>query len=252
MRRLLSSTLLSTALIASLIGAPVANAEECDDEKCISVTADDENHVVITVKKGQPGSSTLTSPSPRPSPKPSATLKQTWIPWLPKPVATAKAVTKPRVKRSYKPRQRKPKVKKISGLELADQVKKLLPSGTIITQPTSAGLLREPVNFMTTVPPSFQTVIVVLEVPILINLKARYEWEFGDGESHLTTLPGAPYPVMLINHRYLQPGDYEVELRVLWSGTWRAGALFGPISGTIKQSFTRDLKIYTADTIFTK
>jgi hypothetical protein len=247
---------LTLALISIFLTSTPAFAQECDGEKCISVTADDENHVVITVKKGEPGSSATTSPSPRPipmpTPKPSATLKQTWIPWLPKPVTTAKAVTQPRVKRSYKPRPRKPKVKKISAVELADQVKKMLPNGTIITQPTSAALLREPVNFITTLPATFQTVIVVLEVPILITLKARYEWDFGDGNSQISTLPGAPYPAMLINHRYLEPGDYEVELEVIWSGTWRAGALAGPINGTIKQSFSRDLKIYTADTVFTK
>jgi hypothetical protein len=237
---------LTLALISIFLTSTPAFAQECDGEKCISVTADDENHVVITVKKGEPGSSVTTSPSPKPIPK------QTWIPWLPKPVATSKAVTKPRVKRSDKPRPRKPKVKKISAVELADQVKKMLPSGTIITQPTGAALLREPVNFITTLPATFQTVIVVLEVPILITLKARYEWDFGDGNSQISTLPGAPYPAMLINHRYLEPGDYEVELEVIWSGTWRAGALAGPINGTIKQSFSRDLKIYTADTVFTK
>jgi len=244
--------LIALTLTLTIMGMPLVNAEECDGEKCISVTADDENHVVIKVRKGEPGSSSTTTPSPRPTPKPSSTEKQTWIPWLPKPALTTKPATKPRVKRSYRPRPRKPKVKKISGMELADQVKKMLPSGVIITQPTSAALLREPVNFMTTVPPTFQTVIVVLEVPILITLKARYEWEFGDGKTLVTSLAGAPYPAMLINHRYAEPGEYEVELRVSWSGTWRAGALAGPISGTIKQSFTRDLEIYTADTIFTK
>jgi len=105
---------------------------------------------------------------------------------------------------------------------------------------------------MTTVPATFQTVIVVLEVPILITLKASYEWDFGDGEELTTTVPGAPYPAMLIKHRYLEPGEYEVALKVSWSGTWRAGALQGPINGTINQRFNRDLKIYTADTIFTK
>lgn len=238
--------LVGIIFFALFINSTVAYAQECDSEKCISVTADDENHVVITVRKGEPGSSSTSSPSPKPIP--SKTNIETWIPWLPKPLVTKK----PAVKRSYKPRPRKPKVKRISATELADQVKKMLPSGVILTQPTSAALLREPVNFMTTVPATFQTVIVVLEVPILITLKARYEWDFGDGEELTTTVPGAPYPAMLIKHRYLEPGEYEVALKVSWSGTWRAGALQGPINGTIKQSFNRDLKIYTADTIFTK
>lgn len=239
-------------LLVALINTSPTFGQECDSEKCISVTADDENHVVITVKKGEPGSTITASASPRPTPRVSASTKETWIPWLPSTELKAKAVTKPKVKRSYKPRPRKPKVKRISAVELADQVKKMLPSGVIITQPTSAALLREPVNFLTTVPSSFQTVIVVLEVPILISLKASYEWQFGDGEGLTTSIPGAPYPAMLIKHRYLEPGEFEVELRVIWSGTWRAGTLSGPINGTIKQSFSRNLNIYTADTIFTK
>jgi hypothetical protein len=241
--------LIGIILFTLFINATPALAQECDSEKCISVTADDENHVVITVKKGEPGSSSTKSPSTwSTTPIPSETSKRTWIPWLPKPVV----VKKPAVKRSYKPRPRKPKVKRISATELADQVKKMLPSGVILTQPTSAALLREPVNFMTTVPATFQTVIIVLEVPILITLKARYEWDFGDGEELITLIPGAPYPATLIGHRYLEPGEFEVELKVSWSGTWRAGALQGPINGTINQSFSRNLKIYTADTTFTK
>ena len=245
-------SLIQIILILLLLGNTPASSEECDGEKCISVTADDKNHLVITVKKGSPGSSSTTKPSPRATPSPTQSATQTWIPWLPKPVVTKKATPRPSAKRSYKPRTKKPKVKRITATELADQVKKMLPSGVIITQPNSAALLREPVNFMTTVPASFQTVIIVLEVPILITLKAKYEWQFGDGEELITTLPGAPYPAMLINHRYLAPGEFEVELKVSWSGTWRAGALAGPIDGTITQNFNRDLKVYSADTIFTK
>ena len=241
MRRLLSLT-----LIAALIFPIGAMAEECDGDTCIEVSADDDNHLVIRVKKGKPGSTTTSSPSPNPTS--STYRKQPWIPWLPKPVATPR----PKSTKIAKPRVRKPRVKKFSATQLADQVKRMLPSGVILSQPTSAALLREPVNFMTTVPASFQTVIVVLEVPILITLKATYKWEFGDGKSQISHHPGAPYPASLITNRYQEAGEYQVELKVTWSGTWRAGTISGPIKGSITQAFERDLSIHGADTTFTR
>ena len=128
----------------------------------------------------------------------------------------------------------------------------MLPSGVILTQPTSAALLREPVNFMTTVPASFQTLIVVLEVPILITLKATYKWDFGDGNFQISRHPGAPYPASLITNKYQEAGEYQVELKVTWSGTWKAGTISGPIKGSITQAFERDLSIHGADTTFTR
>lgn len=241
MRRLLSLT-----LIAALIFPIGAMAEECDGDTCVEVSADDDNHLVIKVKKGKPGSTTISSPSPIPTS--STYRKQPWIPWLPKPVASPR----PKSTKISKPRVRKPRVKKISATQLADQVKRMLPSGVILTQPTSAALLREPVNFMTTVPASFQTVIVVLEVPILITLKAIYKWDFGDGNSQISHHPGAPYPASLITNRYQEAGEYQVELKVTWSGSWRAGTISGPIKGSITQAFERDVSIHGADTTFTR
>ncbi|MFM7351036.1 MAG: hypothetical protein ACKO1P_02150, partial [Actinomycetota bacterium] len=100
MRRLLSLT-----LIAALIFPIGAMAEECDGDTCIEVSADDDNHLVIRVKKGKPGSTTTSSPSPNPTSSPYR--KQPWIPWLPKPVATPR----PKSTKIAKPRVRKPRVK---------------------------------------------------------------------------------------------------------------------------------------------
>lgn len=105
---------------------------------------------------------------------------------------------------------------------------------------------------MTTVPSKFQTVIVVLEIPILITLNARYLWDFGDGKSEVSSLPGAPYPASIITHTYREAGEFNVSLKVTWSGTWRAGALSGPINGVLAESFERQLLIFPADTFITR
>lgn len=224
----------------------VSMAEECDGDTCISVTADDDNHLVIKVRKGSPGSTSVTSPTPRPSRTSSSGLRKPWIPWLPK--ALTSPTPRPTRTASSKAVTRKPKVRKISSSEIADQVSKMLPNGLIITQPTAGALVREPVNFITTVPKTFQTVLVVLEVPIYINLQASYQWNFGDGSAMESALPGAPYPAGSVTHSYDREGEYGVKLRVTWSGTWRAGAISGAIDGSIRQNFQRNLKIYPADT----
>lgn len=226
--------------------APHSIAEQCDGDTCISVTADDDNHLVIKVKKGSPGSSVASSPAPRISSSTTSGLRKPWIPWLPERFSAP--TPKPTRTASSKSVTRKPKVRKISSSAIADQVSKMLPNGLIITQPSAGALVREPVNFMTTVPKRFQTVLVVLEVPIYINLQASYQWNFGDGSEMESAFPGAPYPAGTVTHSYNREGEYGVKLRVTWSGTWRAGAISGAIDGSIRQQLQRDLKIYPADT----
>ncbi len=160
--------LIGILTLAILNPTTVSIAEECDGETCISVTADDDNHLIIKVRKGSPGSTSTTSPTPRPSRSSTSGLRKPWIPWLPK--ALTSPSPRPTRSASAKAVTRKPKVRKISSSAIADQVSKMLPNGLIITQPTAGVLVREPVNFITTVPKRFQTVLVVLEIPIHINL----------------------------------------------------------------------------------
>lgn len=240
--------LLSLTLIATLMFPTVAGAEECDGDTCIEVSASDENHLVIRVKKGKPGSITTSSPSPKPTS--TSARRRPWIPWLPKPQTSPSP--RPKTTKSSKPRPKKPKIEKIEATELVEQVQRMLPGGVIITQPSSAALLREPVNFITTVPASFQTVIVLLEVPILITLRATYRWDFGDGNTQISQHPGAPYPLSIVTNRYKKSGDYQVALRISWSGTWKAGPISGPINGNINQNFQQGVRIHGAETTFTK
>ena len=200
-------TLLAILILISSI--TTANSA-CEGETCIDVKADQEsNEVVITVKKGKAGKEASTSPKPTP------TIKQPWIPWLPKPVATSKAVAL-----GPKPSP-KPRVKRISGSQISDQVKSLIPRGAIITQPLDNILVNQSVNFLTNTPMHFTTVLVVLGTPITIHLTPEFLWEFGDGSSYRTRLAGAPYPAMLIENTYKSSGVRRVELTTTWSGFWR-------------------------------
>jgi len=231
-------TLLAIFILISSI--TTANSA-CEGETCIDVKADQEsNEVVITVKKGKAGGEASTSPKPRPTP----TIKRPWIPWLPKPVATRKAVAL-----GPKPSP-KPRVKRISGSQISDQVKSLIPRGEIITQPLENILVNQSVNFLTNTPLHFTTVLVVLGTPITIHLTPEFFWEFGDGNSYGTRLAGAPYPLMLIENTYKSSGQKKVELTTTWSGLWRAGSLSAPIDGAIVQKVIRELEIRPARGIY--
>ena len=225
------------ALITTQIPSGYA---ECSGDTCINVEADqDGNQVVITVKKGADGSSSTSSPRPRSA----STVRKPWIPWLPRPKVTRAATPRPAT-------TSKPRVRTISSSQITDQVKSLLPTGSIITQPLSEPLVNQPVNFLTTVPTHFSTVIVVLRIPITIHLTALYIWDFGDGKTLVTKLQGAPYPAMINHHTYTSIGEKKMNLSVNWSGVWSAGANSGPINGSITQRLDREIEILPAKTLF--
>lgn len=226
-------------VIAFLLVTPISEAE-CRGSTCIDVSADQEGkEVVITVKKGRAGSSSTSSPRARST----SVARKPWIPWLPKPAVTRVAAPRPKV-------TSKPRIRTITGSQISDQVRSLLPTGTIITQPLKDPLIHEPVNIMTTVPTNFSTVIVVLRIPITIHLTALYVWDFGDGNSLVTKFPGAPYPAMLNQHTYRSAGEKKVSLTVRWSGFWSAGAMSAPINGSITQRIEKELTIRPARTTF--
>ena len=227
------------ALVLVLLPVPRVYAE-CNGDTCIDVSTDqDSNQVVITVKKGKQGSSSTTSARPRTN----STVRKPWIPWLPRPKVIRTATPRP-VTTS------KPRVRTISGSQISDQVKSLLPTGKIITQPLSDPLVNQPVNFMTTIPTHFTAVIVVLRIPITIHLTALYFWDFGDGRTLVTKLPGAPYPAMLNHNTFNTAGEKQVKLTVQWSGVWSAGTIAGPINGSITQQVAKELTVRPARTLY--
>ena len=220
-------------------------AAECKGSTCIDVTTDGRQEILITVRKKSPGTSATTNPSIRPSPfsKPRTVVKRPWIPWLPKPV----------VKRSATPRPRKSStVTRISGSAVMDQVRSLIPRGVITTQPNSNYLVHQPVTFRTNLPPRFVANVVVLRIPIEIELEATFIWNFGDGHTLVTKEPGAPYPLSTIRNTYSNSGRYTAQLEVRWSGAWRASGISAPITGSIIQSYTRDIYAQPALAHFTR
>jgi hypothetical protein len=229
------------------VGIPSANAA-CTQKTCVDVFTD-KNQLVITAQKG------AVKPSAKAVPKVIATIKPvakapvvkpTVIkPPTPKPVTKkpiAKVTTKPVVK---------PVVKKPATASLSDKLVKLLPAGDINFQPGTQSVVGIPTYFWTKTPQRFQAVIPILDVIVYVNLYATFDWSFGDGEEKLTVLQGGPFPNPAITHTYVSKGYKDVELKVIWQGTWSVNGVTSPIAGDlITQSISKQLTVASAPTLF--
>jgi hypothetical protein len=234
-------------LLLLAVGIPSANAA-CTQKTCVDVFTD-KNQLVITAQKG------TVKPSAKAVPKVIATTKPVVKapvvkppvvkPPTPKPVAK-KPIAKPIAKTVVKP-----VVKKPATASLSDKLIKLLPAGDINFQPGTQSVVGIPTYFWTKTPQRFQAVIPILDVIVYVNLYATFDWSFGDGEEKLTVLQGGPFPNPAITHTYVSKGYKDVELRVIWQGTWSVNGVTSPIAGDlITQSISKQLTVASAPTLF--
>ena len=223
------------ALVVVLLamGIPSANAA-CTQKTCVDVFTD-KNQLVITAQKG------AVKPSAKAVPKAIATTKPVVKAPAPKPV-----VKKPVVKQVDKP-----VVRKAATASLSDKLIKLLPAGDINFQPGTQSVVGIPTYFWTKTPQRFQAVIPILDVIVYVNLYATFDWSFGDGEGKFTVLKGGPFPNPAITHTYASKGYKDVELKVIWQGTWSVNGVTLPIAGDlITQSISKQLTVASAPTLF--
>jgi hypothetical protein len=221
-------------------------AVDCIDKTCVDVFTED-NQLIITAQKG------AAKPTPKPAtskpvakPKAVITVKPTPKPTpvvKPKLVVTAKPTAKPISKPVAKP----------AAVSLSDKLVKLLPLGDINFQPEVDPLVNLPVYFWTQTPTRFTALVPILDVVVYVNLTPTFTWSFGDAGLFITTMQGAPFPIGGVTHTYKKSGDYSVNLRVTWNGTFSVNGVTTPISGNaITQSISRTISVAKAPTRFTK
>ena len=234
------------ALIFCLL-LPIQSAlanQDCIDKTCVDVFTEN-NQLIITASKN--------GAKPTPAPSKKVVVK-------PKPLASKKSVPKSIVKsvapKKANPAPAKPKaapVKKVSTTSLSDRLIKLLPAGDINFQPENDALVNMPVYFWTQTPQRFSAVVPILDLIVYVNLYSIFTWSFGDGRVITTTNPGASFPTGQIINTYRSNGDYPVNLKVSWRGTFTVNGVTAPISGNqITQSITRDISVVNAVGRFTK
>jgi len=218
--------------------------QDCFDKTCVDVFTEN-NQLIITAS--------INGAKPTPAPSKKAVVK-------PKPVVSKKSVPKPVVKsvppKKVVPTKAKPKpapVKKIANSSLSDRLIKLLPAGDINFQPENDALVNLPVYFWTQTPGRFSAVVPILDLIVYVNLYSTFTWSFGDGKVITTTNQGASFPLGQITNTYRSNGDYPVNLKISWRGTFTVNGVTTPISGNgITQSITRDISVVNAVGRFTK
>ena len=239
-------------ILISIITSPNAyGAGSCVDKTCVDVFTSD-NQLVITAQKG----------SKKTTPKPG--VKKPIVKVIPKPKASPfvipKVLKKPVVKSAVvvkKPVVKKPVAKKVvakvASASLSDKLIKMLPAGDINFQPEQAALVNVPVYFWTQTPTRFTALVPILDVVVYVNLTPTFTWSFGDNGFFVTTAQGAPFPIGGITHTYKDSNDYEVNLKVIWRGTWSVNGVITPVSGNaITQSITRSLPVVKGPTKYIK
>ena len=232
-------------ILLFLLPMPAAfAAADCLDKTCVDVFTED-NQLIITAQKG----------AAKPTPKP-ATKKPVA---KPKPIVTIKPTPKPTFKPSIKPKPVVTKkvvakaISKPAAVSLSDKLVKLLPVGDINFQPENDPLVNLPVYFWTQTPTRFSALVPILDVLVYVNLTPTFTWSFGDGALFITTIQGAPFPIGGITHTYKSSGEYSVNLRVTWNGSFSVNGVSAPISGNaITQSINRTISVAKAPTRFIK
>ncbi len=245
---------------ALLLITPTYASASCIDKTCVDVFTSD-NQLVITAQKGSQKLPNKVSSKPAPKPivkKPVAKTAPKPAPIVKKPVSKpiAKTIIKPSSKPITSPSKRPVikqvvKPKKVATASLSDRLIKLLPVGDINYQPTSEPLVNLPVYFWTQTPTRFTALVPILDVVVYVNLTPTFTWSYGDGAMDVSKLPGAAYPIGTITHTYKQAGNYHVNLKITWNGTWMVNGVTTPITGNaITQSISTTLSVVKAPTRF--
>ena len=245
---------------ALLLITPAYASASCIDKTCVDVFTSD-NQLVITAQKGSQKLPNKVSSKPAPKPivkKPVAKTAPKPAPIVKKPVSKpiAKTIIKPSSKPITSPSKRPvikqvAKPKKVATASLSDRLIKLLPVGDINYQPTSEPLVNLPVYFWTQTPTRFTALVPILDVVVYVNLTPTFTWSYGDGAMDISKLPGAAYPIGTITHTYKQAGNYQVNLKITWNGTWMVNGVTTPITGNaITQSISTTLSVVKAPTRF--
>ena len=230
-------------------------AGQCVDKTCVDVFTSD-NQLVITAQKGKKQSSAkpvvkkpIVKVIPKPKASPFVIPKLIAKPVVIKPVVKKPVVIKPIIKKPVV----KKAVAKVASASLSDKLIKMLPAGDINFQPEQAALVNVPVYFWTQTPTRFSALVPILDVVVYVNLTPTFTWSFGDNGFFVTTAQGAPFPIGGIAHTYKDSNDYEVNLKVIWRGTWSVNGVITPVSGNaITQSITRSLPVVKGPTKYFK
>ena len=235
--------LIGTLILTSFI-AP-ARGDDCAEKACITVYTEN-NQIIIEAKKGNTTAKKSIAQAPKkaavkPSPKP--TVRPLFFP----PAATKPVVTKPKIKRTYKPRVKK----STTSVNLSDRLTKMVPTAGVAYQPEFEPLVKTDVYFWCDLPTIFQSRVDIIGEIVDVTLRPSFNWSFGDGSVMSTTENGAAYPNGTIWHSYSKPGSYVITLLTTWNGSFTHNAQIRAVTGTVKKVAVAAITVVQGPTHFT-
>ena len=232
------------SLVLTSFMAP-ARGDDCAEKACINVYTEN-NQIIIEAKKGNTTVKKSIAQAPKkaavkPSPKP--TVRPLFFP----PAAAKPVVTKPRVKRIYKPRVKK----STTSVNLSDRLTKMVPTAGVAYQPEFEPLVKTDVYFWCDLPTIFQSRVDIIGEIVDVTLRPSFTWSFGDGSVISTTENGAAYPNGTIRHSYSKPGSYVITLLTTWNGSFTHNAQVRAVTGTVKKVAVAAITVVQGPTHFT-
>ena len=235
--------LIGTLILTSFM-AP-ARGDDCAEKACITVYTEN-NQIIIEAKKGNTTVKKSIAQAPKkaavkPSPKP--TVRPLFFP----PAAAKPLVTKPRIKRTYKPRVKK----STTSVNLSDRLTKMVPTAGVAYQPEFEPLVKTDVYFWCDLPTIFQSRVDIIGEIVDVTLRPSFTWSFGDGSVISTTENGAAYPNGTIRHSYSKPGSYVITLLTTWNGSFTHNAQVRAVTGTVKKVAVAAITVVQGPTHFT-
>ena len=235
--------LIGTLILTSFI-AP-ARGDDCAEKACITVYTEN-NQIIIEAKKGNTTVKKSIAQAPKkaavkPSPKP--TVRPLFFP----PAAAKPVVTKPKIKRTYKPRVKK----STTSVNLSDRLTKMVPTAGVAYQPEFEPLVKTDVYFWCDLPTIFQSRVDIIGEIVDVTLRPSFTWSFGDGSVMSTTENGAAYPNGTIRHSYSKPGSYVITLLTTWNGSFTHNAQVRAVTGTVKKVAVAAITVVQGPTHFT-
>ena len=235
--------LIGTLILTSFI-AP-ARGDDCEEKACITVYTEN-NQIIIEAKKANTTAKKSLAQAPKkaavkPSPKP--TVRPLFFP----PAATKPVVTKPKIKRTYKPRVKK----STTSVNLSDRLTKMVPTAGVAYQPEFEPLVKTDVYFWCDLPTIFQSSVDIIGEIVDVTLRPSFTWSFGDGSVMSQTENRAAYPNGTIRHSYSKPGSYVITLLTTWNGSFTHNAQIRAVTGTVKKVAVAAITVVQGPTHFT-
>ena len=107
------------------------------------------------------------------------------------------------------------------GSSVSEVFERVIPPNGLIHQPGKGVLPYLPVVFNSTqpsgLPPSEH---VINGVSVTLYPRPSWTWEFGDGSTLRTSIPGSTYPDLAVSHTYSRGGRMQVRVTTTWSARY--------------------------------